>query len=206
MALQTIPLWYVLWWSESFMNLVISEKKLHHRRQNRELPDGLMFWGLDSPRTSSTPPGQPVKCISAALGLNLLWMVISSWRNLKNLESLAYYLFASGLQEWPVQCCWHAPNGSCIAVLYVWVALIIPGCVLVCLRFAVGVGSSGVCMFHVLILVSILVLNCEVLWASVVALGAVYKSYVWLLLLFVCWKWWEGCWVKWCSIFVCVYN
>ena len=33
----------------------------------------------------------------------------------------------------------------------------------VCLRFAVDVGSSGVCMFHVLILMSILVLNCEVL-------------------------------------------
>ena len=31
------------------------------------------------------------------------------------------------------------------------------------LRFDVGVGSSGVCMFHVLILMSILVLNCEVL-------------------------------------------
>ena len=29
--------------------------------------------------------------------------------------------------------------------------------------FAVGVGSPGVCMFHVLILMSILVLNCEVL-------------------------------------------
>ena len=42
-------------------------------------------------------------------------------------------------------------------------ALIVPGCVHVCLRFAVDVGSSGVCMFHVLILMSILVLNCEVL-------------------------------------------
>ena len=54
-------------------------------------------------------------------------------------------------------------HGSCIAALHVWVALIVPGCVHVCLRFAVGVGSSGVCMFHVLILMSILVLNCEVL-------------------------------------------
>ena len=45
----------------------------------------------------------------------------------------------------------------------VWVALIVPGCVHVCLRFSVGVGSSGVCMFDVLILVFILVLNCEVL-------------------------------------------
>ena len=43
------------------------------------------------------------------------------------------------------------------------VALIIPGCVLVCLHFAVAVGSSGVRMFHVLILMSILVLNSEVL-------------------------------------------
>ena len=54
-------------------------------------------------------------------------------------------------------------HGPCIAVLHVWVALIVPGCVLVCLHFAVDVGSSGVCMFHVLILMSILVLNCEVL-------------------------------------------
>ena len=56
--------------------------------------------------------------------------------------------------------CFDSP---CIAALHVWVALIVPGCVHVCLRFAVGVGSSGVCMFHVLILMSILVLNCEVL-------------------------------------------
>ena len=41
--------------------------------------------------------------------------------------------------------------------------LIVLGCVHVCLHFAVGIGSSGVCMFHVLILMSILVLNCEVL-------------------------------------------
>ena len=56
--------------------------------------------------------------------------------------------------------CFHGP---CIAALHVWAALIVPECVLVCLRFAVGVGSAGVCMFHVLILMSILVLNCEVL-------------------------------------------
>ena len=56
--------------------------------------------------------------------------------------------------------CFH---GSCIATLHVWVALTVPGCVYVCLRFAVDVGSSGVCLFHVLILMSILVLNCEVL-------------------------------------------
>ena len=52
-------------------------------------------------------------------------------------------------------------HGPCIAALHV--ALIVSGCVHVCLRFAVGVGSSGVCMFQVLILMSILVLNCEVL-------------------------------------------
>ena len=66
--------------------------------------------------------------------------------------------------------CFHGP---CVAALHVWVALIVPGCVHVCLRFAVDVGSSGVCMFHVLILMSILALNCEVL----------YKNYVLLLLL-----------------------
>ena len=37
------------------------------------------------------------------------------------------------------------------------------GCVHVCQRVAVGVGSSGVCMFHDLILMFILVLNSEVL-------------------------------------------
>ena len=51
-------------------------------------------------------------------------------------------------------------DGPCIAALHVWVALLV---LRVCLRFAVGVGSSGVCMFHVLIPMSILVLNCEVL-------------------------------------------
>ena len=54
-------------------------------------------------------------------------------------------------------------HGPWIAALHVWVALIVRGCVHACLHFAVGVGLSGVCMFHVLILLSILVLNCEVL-------------------------------------------
>ena len=54
-------------------------------------------------------------------------------------------------------------HGPCIAGLHVWVALIVPKCVHICLHFAVDVGSSGVCMFYVLILMSILVLNCEVL-------------------------------------------
>ena len=53
-----------------------------------------------------------------------------------------------------------------------WLALIVPGCMHVCLHFAVGAGSSGVCVFHVLILMFVLVLNCEVLWTSLVGLGA----------------------------------
>ena len=58
-----------------------------------------------------------------------------------------------------------------------WVALIVPGCVHICLHFAVGAGSSGVCMFHVLILMSILVLNGEVLSASLAGLGTMYYYY-----------------------------
>ena len=54
-------------------------------------------------------------------------------------------------------------HGPCIAALHVLIALTVPGYVHVCLRFAVGVGLSGVCMFHVLIVMLILVLNCEVL-------------------------------------------
>ena len=55
--------------------------------------------------------------------------------------------------------------------MFVLIALIVPGCVHVYLHFAVGVGSSGVCMFHVLIVMFILVLNCEMLWANLVGLG-----------------------------------
>ena len=51
--------------------------------------------------------------------------------------------------------CVHSP---CTAALQVLTALTVPGCVLVCLRFAVGVGSSGVYMFYVFILMSIVVL------------------------------------------------
>ena len=47
-----------------------------------------------------------------------------------------------------LQSCVHGP---CIAALHVLIALTVPGCVHVCLCFAVGIGSSGVCMFHVLI-------------------------------------------------------
>ena len=50
-------------------------------------------------------------------------------------------------------------HGPCIAALHVLIALIVPECVHICLCFAVGVGSSGVCMLHVLILMPILVLN-----------------------------------------------
>ena len=53
--------------------------------------------------------------------------------------------------------------GPCITPLHAWVAVTVPGFVHVCLRFSVGVGSSGVCMFDALILMFILVLNCEVL-------------------------------------------
>ena len=54
-------------------------------------------------------------------------------------------------------------HGPCNAVLHVLTASVVPGCVHVCLHFAVGIGLSGVCMLQVLILMSILVLNCEVL-------------------------------------------
>ena len=43
-------------------------------------------------------------------------------------------------------CCVCCVHGPCIAALHVWVALIVPGFVYVCLRSAVEVGSSGVCM------------------------------------------------------------
>ena len=51
----------------------------------------------------------------------------------------------------------------CPWTLHVLIALNVAGYVQVCLRFAVGGGLSGVCMFHVLIMMFILVLNCEVL-------------------------------------------
>ena len=51
-------------------------------------------------------------------------------------------------------------HGPCTVALHVLIALLVPGCVYVGLHFAVGVGSSGACMFHVLILMFILVLNC----------------------------------------------
>ena len=51
-------------------------------------------------------------------------------------------------------------QGPFFAVLHVWVALIVPGCVHVCLRFAVGLGSSGVCMFHALILMFVDIHSC----------------------------------------------
>ena len=54
-------------------------------------------------------------------------------------------------------------HGPCITALHVLIALTVPGCVHVCLHFYVGVGLAGVCMFHVLIVLFILVLNCEML-------------------------------------------
>ena len=56
--------------------------------------------------------------------------------------------------------CVHSP---CIAALHVLIALTVLGCLHVCLRFAVGVELSDVCMFYVLIVMFILPLNCEVL-------------------------------------------
>ena len=50
--------------------------------------------------------------------------------------------------------CVHVP---CNAALHVLTAFIVPGCVRVCLYFPGGIGSSGVCMFHILILMFILV-------------------------------------------------
>ena len=95
-------------------------------------------------------------------------------------SQLKTHLFSQTFQYNPVfvaLCIWFAIvscfDGPCIAALHVWVALVVPGCVHVRLRFAVDVGSSGVCMFHVLILMSILVLNCEVLWAGLVGLGTI---------------------------------
>ena len=67
--------------------------------------------------------------------------------------------------------CVHVPY---IAALHVLIALTVPGCVHVCLHFADGVGLAGVCMFHVFIVMFILVLNYEVLWASLDGLGTVY--------------------------------
>ena len=54
-------------------------------------------------------------------------------------------------------------HSQCIAALRVLTAFIVPGCVHACLHFTFGVGLSGVCMFHVLIEMFILVLNCEAL-------------------------------------------
>ena len=87
-------------------------------------------------------------------------------------------------------------------------ALIVPGCVHVCLRFAVDVGSSGVCMFHVLILVLILFLNCEVLWATLV--GVLITMCVFVSVCVCVWgvcdmcPWVCGCHIvsEWCTLFI----
>ena len=59
-----------------------------------------------------------------------------------------------------LQSCVHGP---CMTALLVLIALTVLGCVYTCPRFAVGVGLSGVRMFHAFIEMFILVLNCEVL-------------------------------------------
>ena len=56
-------------------------------------------------------------------------------------------------------------HGPCITALHVLIALTVLGCVYTCPRFAVGVGLSGVRMFHVLIEMFIR--------ASLVGLGAI---------------------------------
>ena len=44
---------------------------------------------------------------------------------------------------------WGEHAHPCIATLHVWVVLIVPGCVHICLHFAVGIGSSGVKCFNI---------------------------------------------------------
>ena len=69
--------------------------------------------------------------------------------------------------------CWRGGGGAC-ALIHIFKRS----------HAAVrDVGLSGECMFRVLILMFSLVLDCEVLSASLVALGAVYKCCVSLLLL-----------------------
>ena len=89
-------------------------------------------------------------------------------------KKLSFYAY----DYYEALCIWFAikrcVHGPCIAALHVLIALIILGCVHVWQRFAVSVGLSGVCMFYVLIVMLILVLNCELLWASLVGLGAIW--------------------------------
>ena len=108
------------------------------------------------------------------------WKQISPWQPLfKHPQFIKNHFLFFMYDYYDALCIWFAVMrcvyGPCIAALHVWVALIVPGCVHVCLRFAVGIGSSSVCMFHALILISILVLNCDVLWASLVGLGIIFK-------------------------------
>ena len=71
-------------------------------------------------------------------------------------ESVFAFIILSGLSQ-----CISVP--SSVRLQRLIGKMMVPGCVHVCLRFAVGFGTSGVCTFHVLILMSNLVLNCEVL-------------------------------------------
>ena len=93
-------------------------------------------------------------------------------------KKLSFYAY----DYYEALCIWFAikrcVHGPCIAALHVLIALIILGCVHVWQRFAVSVGLSGVCMFYVLIVMLILVLNCELLWTSLVGLGAILMLHI----------------------------
>ena len=96
-----------------------------------------------------------------------VFVLFSTWKikmtEMNNLYAVTF-LDGSTQETWKQEGkkkekCFHGP---CPAALHVQVALIVPGCVHVGLRFAVDVGSSGVCMFHVLILMS----SCFQLWSA----------------------------------------
>ena len=71
-------------------------------------------------------------------------------------------------------CIWFAivrcVRGPYIAALHVLIGLTVLGCLHVRLRFEL---DCRVCMFHVLIVLVVLVLNCEILWASLAGLSAI---------------------------------
>ena len=77
------------------------------------------------------------------------------WTRQSHLESVCpdEMCYVYEMYPWSVYCCaarldCSNCSGTCV---YAW------------LRFAVGVGLSGVCIFHDLIVMFVLVLNCEVL-------------------------------------------
>ena len=88
----------------------------------------------------------------------------------KKIKKINVYDYYDALCIWfAILRCFHGP---CIAAQCMCGFTDCSGMCAWCLCFAVDVGSSGVCMFYVLILMFILVSNCEVLWASLVGLGA----------------------------------